>query len=86
MNVNKKNKYSLIAFHPVLFGIYPVLALYSFNITEIVFSGIWQAFVTSVIVSMGVILLSLAIFRSWQKAAIFSSFTLLMIFLYGHFF
>jgi hypothetical protein len=86
MNVNTKNNNNPIAFHPLLFGIYPVLTLYLFNITEIVFSGIWQAVVTSVLVTMGVILLTWVAFHSWQKAAILSSFTLLMIFLYGHFF
>jgi hypothetical protein len=86
MNTSRKKDNDTIAFHPVLFGIYPVLALYLFNITEIEFSGIWQALVTSVLVTMVVILLAWAAFRSWQKAAILSSFTLLMILLYGHFF
>lgn len=73
-----------IAFHPFLFGIYPVLALYSVNLSEVLLVNIQKAVITSLIVTLGVILIWLAILRSWAKAALLSTVTLLFFFTYGH--
>lgn len=81
---NKTNKNFL--FHPILFGLYPVLALYVFNRNEILFSATQQAIITSFIITLSVMAVFLLIFRSWQKAAIPSSLTLLLFFSYGHVF
>ena len=83
MKTNKNTKKNLL-FHPILFGLYPVLALYVFNRNEIVISAIQQAVVTSIIVTAAVITASLLVFRSWQKAAAPASLTLLLFYSYGH--
>jgi hypothetical protein len=84
---SKKNNSGLFAvFHPFLFGIYPVLTLYLLNINEIVFSGIWQAVITSCVVTLVIVVVSLVIFRAWERAAAFASLTISMFFLYGHVF
>lgn len=86
MTSKKKNSNNPVVFHPILFGLYPVLALYFFNVTEIAFSSIWQAFISSLVICLVIVAFSLAIFRSWGRAAFYSSLTILMFFLYGHVF
>ena len=72
--------------HPILLGLYPVLALYVFNRNEIVFQSIQQAVITSFVITTIIVAVFLLIFRSWQRAAIHASFTLLLFFSYGHIF
>jgi len=72
--------------HPILLGFYPVLALYVFNRSEIGFLAIQQAIITSFLITSITIAVFLLIFRSWHRAAIHTSFTLLLFFSYGHIF
>ena len=72
--------------HPILLGFYPVLALYAFNRSEVVFPATQQALITSLVVTAAIIGISLLVFRSWHRAALHASFTLLMFFSYGHVF
>jgi len=83
MKVTKNTKRTFL-FHPILFGLYPVLALYVFNRNEIVVSAVQQAVITTFVVTMIVIAGALLAFRSWQKAAVPASFTLLLFYSYGH--
>src|SRR5512139_2703661 len=83
MTTNQNKKESFL-FHPILFGLYPVLALYIINRNETVFSAISRAAVTSVIVTVLIIGVYLLIFRSWRKAAAPASLTLLLFYSYGH--
>ncbi len=83
MTTNQNKKESFL-FHPILFGLYPVLALYIINRNETVFSAISRAAVTSVIVTFLIIGVYLLIFRSWRKAAAPASLTLLLFYSYGH--
>ena len=70
--------------HPIVFGIYPILALYFNNRNEIPFSAIQKALITSIVLGTIVITSFLLIFRSWRKAALPSSLTLLLFYSYGH--
>jgi hypothetical protein len=74
------------SFHAVLLGLYPVLALYSLNITEISISSIRQALITSCLITLVIIGFFLLVFRSWERASVFASLSILMFFLYGHVF
>jgi hypothetical protein len=69
-----------------LFGIYPVLALFSVNLSEVLFSSIQKAVITSFVITFGVILIWLVVIRSWTRAALLSTVTLLFFFTYGHVF
>ena len=75
-----------IAFHTFLFGTYPVLALYSVNLSEILLNSIQRAVITSIIITIGVFLVWLVIIRSWEKTALASTLTLIFFFTYGHVF
>jgi hypothetical protein len=69
-----------------LIGVYPALTLYYLNIQEIKLAAIWQAIITSLVVTIVVAVFYTLIFRSWARAALPASFTLLLIFTYGHIF
>jgi len=69
-----------------MFGLYPVLALYLFNISEIVFPEIWQAVTTSCMITFAIVAFSLIVFKHWERAAVFASLTISIFFLYGHVF
>lgn len=84
--INQNKVSSSFFFHPILLGLYPVLALYSFNITEITFSGIWQALITACAITIVFVLFFLLFFRPWEKATVYASLALLMFFFYGHVF
>jgi hypothetical protein len=86
MKYKSPAKSRLFAFHSLLLGLYPVLALYLVNRSEILISGIWQALVTSCVVTLTAAGFFLVLFRAWNTASLFASFTLLMFFLYGHIF
>ena len=83
MKTNTKEKRTFL-FYPLLFGIYPVLALYAFNRNEIVVTAIQQAVITSIVVTIAVIAFFLLVLRSWQKAAAPATLTLLLFYTYGH--
>ena len=83
----KKNKAKdLFAFHPFLYALYPVLALYLVNITEVNVSAINKAVITSIVILFGVALVSWVVIRPWSKAAIAASVTIMLFFYYGHLF
>jgi hypothetical protein len=71
-------------FHPIFFGIYPVIALLAANIDQIR----PQAAIRSVLISLGltavVYFVMGKLLRNRLTAAIFSSFVLFMFFAYGH--
>ena len=81
-----RSKTSAIPIHPLFFGIYPALTLYYLNIQEIKLAAIWQAIITSLVITVVVFVFYALIFRSWARAALPTSFTLLLIFTYGHIF
>ncbi|HEY5728608.1 MAG TPA: sulfatase-like hydrolase/transferase [Anaerolineales bacterium] len=81
----KKNKaYGMFAFHPVLFALYPVLALYLVNISEVNVSAVYKALITSLIILLGVALVSWMAVRPWNKSAMVASWAIILFFYYGH--
>ena len=80
------SRIDIVPIHPLLVGIYPVFVLYYINIKEVAPATIQQAVMTSLVIIALVSIFYLLIFRSWTKAALPVSFTLLLIFTYGHFF
>lgn len=75
-----------IAFHTFLFGIYPALALYSFNISEILFASTQKALITAFVITFGIILICLVVIRSWEKTALVATLAIFLFFSYGHVF
>ena len=79
-SVNKQ----VIPFYPILFGIYPVLALAAFNIAQIDISLTYRAFVFSFILAGCLYLVLRLVMRNWMKAAFLTLLLLILFFSYGH--
>ena len=78
--VNKQ----VIPFYPILFGIYPVLALAAFNIAQIDFSLIYRALALSFVMAWLLFLALRLVMRNWMKAALLTLLLLILFFTYGH--
>lgn len=71
-------------FHPILFGIYPVIALLAANISQIRPEAAIRSSIVSLIFAVLFYLLAGLVFHNRSIAAIFSSFFFLLFYLYGH--
>jgi hypothetical protein len=70
-------------FHPLLFALYPTLALYAVNIQEVSWSVVWRPLLLSLAGSVLVLVALYLILRNWHKAALLSTVILLAFFSYG---
>jgi hypothetical protein len=74
-----------IAIHPFLFGLFPVLFLYSYNIGQLRFSEILlPSAVILTFSSLIMLILWLVFKKNSKKAAVITSFILILFFSYGH--
>lgn len=73
-----------IPFHPILFSIYPTLALLGSNVEEIDLKVGLRPMLISISAGILLYLLLRLILRDWAKAALVSSFILALFFSYGH--
>jgi hypothetical protein len=70
--------------HPILFAVYPILALLAINISEVdAFSG-WRPLLLSIVAAAFLTLAFYAIFRDWKRAALLSTLALILFYSYGH--
>jgi hypothetical protein len=69
--------------YPLLFSIFPVLALAGYNMDQISLDVIWRPLIVALLV--GAILFGVAklIFRNWERAALAVSVILFLFFIYG---
>jgi hypothetical protein len=73
-------------FHSILFAVYPVMALFAVNVSEIPFEDTRRGFYASLfigVISLGTLRL---IIKDWHKAALIASMGLFLFFNYGHVF
>jgi hypothetical protein len=70
--------------HPVLFGIYPVLALLATNIAEVEIGVVLRPLLFSLIFSAILMLVTFLILKDFYKAAVVTSFFIILFFTYGH--
>ena len=79
-----KKRFDNLIFHPMLFGLYPVLFLTSINLGEIPFKEAWRAIIVVFLSSTVLWLFLRVILRDNQKAALVTTFLLISFFTYGH--
>jgi hypothetical protein len=70
--------------HPLLWGVFPVLALFAYNVLEIKFTEIARSLVVTFCLALILLLLLRLIVREWHKAAAVSVLVLLAFYSYGH--
>lgn len=73
-----------IIIHPLLFVLYPILALYVHNINELEPTVVFAPVLIALTITLFLWLIVSFIFRDSQKAGIFTSCFLLLLFSYGH--
>lgn len=84
MRFYEMNALRRYAFHPLLLGAYPVLALLAFNIEQTEAKTAIRAFIVTMIVVILLLLLLRLLIRDWQKAALTCSMLVILFFTYGH--
>jgi hypothetical protein len=70
--------------HPLLFAIFPLLSLFQHNIEEVDIGVAIRPFWISLFAMLLIFLCALLLLKSWDKAALVTSFLLVMILSYGH--
>lgn len=79
-------KIRLTIFHPFLLGLYPLVALISFNITQIRIEEVWRSFAWVLIALVVLFLLAYLLIKDWRKAGLICTLSLTLFFSYGHIF
>jgi hypothetical protein len=72
--------------HPILFALYPPLALFAFNVGQVEFWMTARAILLSVAAAVGLLFLVWLRWRDWHRVAIFSSLVIFLLASYGHFY
>jgi hypothetical protein len=75
---------NLIIYHPILFSIYPVLVLQANNLDQVRLNAGLRAGLYSLAGGMLLFLLSRLVLKEWGRAALISSWAVLLFFSYGH--
>lgn len=81
---SSRKKKKAPVFHPILIGLYPVLALLAYNIIQLDPVYAVRAIVVSLLISLVVFGLSVLITRERHKAGLLASLALLLFLTYGH--
>lgn len=76
--------YKKIIVHPLFFAIYPVLELFSNNVSQVVISDVYRSFAATFLIT-GIFFLAFRFLaKDWQKAGLLISGSLALFFSYGH--
>ena len=81
MKTNILNKFP---FHPILWGILPLLIYFVANISEVSLSVIWRPLGISILVSSVVFGFFKILLKDWHRSALMASLSLFLFFTYGH--
>jgi hypothetical protein len=76
-------KLSLFPFHTFLFAVYPILALLANNLSQVEPNVVFRPLFISLAGATGIFLVLRLIVHSWLRAALITSFLLLLFFSYG---
>ena len=80
----KKRRVGNFPFYPILFGIFPVVALTGYNITQIDLSAAYRSILLTLILALVLFGALRLILRDWSRAAMLSLCLLVLFFSYGH--
>ncbi|HJR19481.1 MAG TPA: sulfatase-like hydrolase/transferase [Actinomycetota bacterium] len=70
--------------HPFFVGAFPVLFLYAQNVNEVATGEVWVPLAAAVGLAAALLLIARLTLRDWLRAALITSFLLLLFFSYGH--
>lgn len=70
--------------HPLLFSVYPVMALLAWNIGQITAAAAFRVLPVTIAFAVVLLLILRGLLRDWQRAALGSTLVILLFFSYGH--
>jgi hypothetical protein len=70
--------------HPLLFGLLPVVSLYSFNIVEVGPNAVYRSALAAFAGAALLLALMRLLWRDWRPAALMTTLVLILFFAYGH--
>ena len=70
--------------HPFLFAIFPILFLFAYNIDEVLAIDLWLPISIVMVGTFILLILFKLITKNYKKAAIITSFFLILFFSFGH--
>jgi hypothetical protein len=73
-----------VPFHPILWGILPLLIFFVNNISEVSIDALWRPLGISVLFSLVVFGISKIFIKNWDQSALMASWSLFLFFTYGH--
>ncbi len=79
----RKSDRKAFPFYPLLFGIYPILALTGINIAQVDFTLTYRAFVFSLLLAGVLFIVTRLILRNWASAAFLTLLWLMLFYSYG---
>ncbi len=83
VNKMKKKLFNQV-WHPVLFAIYSILALYTSNLGEAQFQSLVRSFVLVVLFSIILLGFCQILFKDWNQAGLMATWSLIIFLAYGH--
>ena len=82
--IEMKSKIINGVWHPLLFGMYSILALYASNLGEIQFQSILRPLVLVFIFSLLLLGIFQVFFKNWARSGLLATWSLLIFLTYGH--
>jgi hypothetical protein len=73
-----------IVFHPILFSLYPIIALISFNIDQILPQEVLHSLFFTLVGAIGLFLILKILVKDWKRAGLVCSLWLILFFSFGH--
>jgi hypothetical protein len=73
-----------IAVHPILFGLYPVVALFASNAAQMDLGDAIRPLVLSLLIALIIFAILWLVLRNQHKAALIASLAVILFFTYGH--
>lgn len=70
--------------HPIIFALYPILALLAFNISEVAVSSGYRSLLVSLSASLILVAAFRLVYRDWRRAALVTTIILILFYSYGH--
>lgn len=84
MKSPRKKLFDAWPFHVIIISIYPVLALYAFNVRQVQANVIIRPLIVFLLLGLLLLFIIRLLLRDWQKAGVETFFILFLLFTYGH--
>lgn len=81
-----KSVFKFSYFYPLLFSLFPIVALYNFNIEYVHYTAILRSMTINIVAVLFILVAANLIIRNQAKAAVVTTYLVFLFYLYGHLF